>query len=158
MSGAQSAGAPGLDASRVWKGLYQGSFPRPGRTVAKAGFTTLILCAEELQPRSREYPGIECVAHVAIDDGELTKEELERALTGAGCALETLAKGHRVLVTCAAGLNRSGLVTALVMHGLTGMSGKDCVEHVRKHRSGALRNESFVRWLSRIPAREVRLQ
>jgi len=55
--------------------------------------------------------------------------------------------GRRVLVTCAAGLNRSGLVTAIAMHILTRHSGITCVQHVQNRRAGALSNRQFRRVL-----------
>ncbi len=52
------------------------------------------------------------------------------------------------MVTCMAGINRSGLVSAVTLHMMTGRSGKDCVRHIQQCRPGALRNPRFVEWLS----------
>ena len=54
--------------------------------------------------------------------------------------------GRKVLVRCAAGLNRSGLVVATVLV-LDGWSGQDAIGRVRARRRGSLDNPSFERWL-----------
>lgn len=53
----------------------------------------------------------------------------------------------RVLIRCQAGLNRSGLVTALVLM-LDGHSATEAVNQLRARRSPwALCNDAFVDWL-----------
>jgi len=55
--------------------------------------------------------------------------------------------GDRVLVRCQAGLNRSGLVTALILMS-TGLDAETAIEQIRKNRAEiALFNEDYVRWL-----------
>ena len=55
--------------------------------------------------------------------------------------------GDRVLVRCQAGLNRSGLVTALILIK-DGMPATDAIDLIRKQRhSDALFNGNFVAWL-----------
>lgn len=66
-------------------------------------------------------------------------------------------------MTCAAGLNRSGLVSALTLHLLLGWGGKRCAAHVqgkRMTRDGrhALYNQEFVRALCRLPERGMEVQ
>ena len=66
------------------------------------------------------------------------------------CALwahERWQSGQQVLVRCQAGLNRSGLVMALVLV-LDGWAVDDAVALLRERRSpSALCNEDFVKWL-----------
>jgi protein-tyrosine phosphatase len=51
------------------------------------------------------------------------------------------------LIRCQAGLNRSGLVTALVLIRF-GLAAKEAIEQIRIRRAGhALCNESFEAWL-----------
>jgi protein-tyrosine phosphatase len=60
---------------------------------------------------------------------------------------DELVSGHRVLVRCKAGLNRSGLLVAATLV-LRGASPDEAVAQVRQHRSPrALNNPHFVRWL-----------
>ena len=143
--------ARGLDANRVGKGLWIGSRPTTGSAVARAGFDVLVLCAEEIQPRSREFPGV-FVVHAGIGDGVPSELELDTASWAARGIARAVSDGQRVLVTCHMGLNRSGLVTALALHALTGQSGRDCVRQVQRARRGALFNPHFRRLLERVPA------
>ncbi|HYL99647.1 MAG TPA: dual specificity protein phosphatase [Blastocatellia bacterium] len=61
-------------------------------------------------------------------------------------ATELVKTGHKVLSHCGLGLNRSALVTGLILTNL-GMSGKDAVELIRAKRPGALFNETFESYL-----------
>jgi hypothetical protein len=55
--------------------------------------------------------------------------------------------GERVLIRCQAGVNRSGLVTALVLM-LDGYSAREAIELIRERRAPAvLSNRHFVQWL-----------
>lgn len=56
--------------------------------------------------------------------------------------------GKRVLIRCQAGLNRSGLITALVLIR-DGVSPQDAIDLIRKQRAtAALCNTTFDRWLT----------
>lgn len=54
--------------------------------------------------------------------------------------------GHRVLVHCRMGFNRSPLVAGAVLHRL-GWNGCDAVTRLRERRPGALFNEEYARYL-----------
>ena len=55
--------------------------------------------------------------------------------------------GDRVLVRCQAGLNRSGLVTALILMS-TGLDAETAIREIRKNRADiALFNNEYVTWL-----------
>lgn len=56
-------------------------------------------------------------------------------------------KGGCVLTMCNAGRNRSGLLSALIVHHLFGIPGSDAVEVVRAGRPNALANDYFVEFL-----------
>ena len=60
--------------------------------------------------------------------------------------------GERVLVTCAMGRNRSGLVSALALHFLTGISGAEAARLVKARRHNALTNRYFMAALFKVPA------
>jgi protein-tyrosine phosphatase len=55
--------------------------------------------------------------------------------------------GRNVLVTCMAGQNRSGIVTAMALCKLTGASGQECVDHVSRTRPFALNNRTFAQYV-----------
>jgi protein-tyrosine phosphatase len=137
-----------LDVSRILEDrLYQGAQPPEGVSVRDVGFTALVLCAVELQ-------GLSCAGVYTIKcplyDHEgyvLDEDGFTLAKTTSYVVARACQDGHRVLVTCAQGYNRSGLVTALTLFRLTGKPIMECVRDVRKARPGALGNDSFVRML-----------
>ena len=119
------------DFDHIVDNLYQGAAPPFGDAVAKLGFDTLVLCAKENQ-REDLYPGIEVV--LAPGDDDVRVERMMRDLPtwqqAAQIVAERVASGKKVLVTCMAGLNRSGMVTALALHQITGVVRK---RHRRAH-------------------------
>ncbi len=133
-----------LDVDRVASKLYIGGAPAVGPALANAGFAAVVLCAAEYQPRSYELPGV-IVLHAGIDDAlKPTQEDMDIALAASHQAAELVADKQRTLVSCWMGKNRSGLVTALTLHWLYGLSGRDCIAAVRHARPGALSNPAFV--------------
>lgn len=148
-----------LDATRIYGGLYMGSAPPLGVEVRKAGFDVLVLCAYEIQPSRSELPGVE-VLRVRLDDDSSRPvgiDEWQNIVAQGQRVARRLGAGQRVLVTCAMGLNRSGIVAATALASLTGLSGARCVQVVQRRRSvagqHALYNMAFVNALThRIPA------
>lgn len=140
--------------------IWQGSAPKTlGQQVAlHRNFEVLVLCAQEFQPRAHLFPYMK-VVHAGIDDAgtPVTRAELETANDAAEAAAYYASEGLRVLVTCWQGINRSGLVSALALHKLTGASGEACIKRVQERRPGALTNPWFVETLSEIPARRKRV-
>lgn len=142
------------DWNRVAPGLYIGSRAPTGDIVRRHGFDVLVLCAEEHQPPDHKFPGVE-VFRCPFGDvrGPMDPRTAKMIYLTADRAARRLLAGKRVLVTCQAGLNRSGLVTALTLHVSTGRDPMDCVRQVRRSREvggvKALFNEDFVRILRR---------
>lgn len=64
---------------------------------------------------------------------------------------ELYSTGHRLLIHCSMGLNRSPLVAGAVLHQL-GWSGPDIVKRLRERRPGALFNEQYRAYLERLGA------
>lgn len=153
------AGMQPIDATELMPDLYQGSAPPPGPTLAAWGFDAVVLCAREYQPVSALFPGIRVIRAQLDDSGApMTNREWEDAVRAASQTVNVYLRGARVLVTCAMGCNRSGLVAGLVMHMLTGLSGQQIVRQIRLCRSGALSNQWFAGALNRLPARQKRLR
>ena len=142
-----------FDADRILGGkrpgqgaLYQGSIAAAWAARGK-GFDVLVLCAEEAQADEddvRQMAPMRVIQH-PFDDCKLTADHLAKAVTVAREVAYHVARGKKVLVTCFAGWNRSGLVTALACHMLTGFDGPTILGRVQTKRKGALRNESFAR-------------
>ncbi len=137
-----------FNADQIYENLYQGSWPPYGDQLAKRGFNVLVLAANENQDVEL-YTDIEVI--VAPGDDDTRESRLIRFLptwmTAANEVAQRLEEGKNVLVTCMAGLNRSGMVTAMALHLRTGWSGKDCVTHIQACREDALCNATFARWL-----------
>jgi len=161
---------PALDASLIYPGLSQGAAPDIGPRLAAAGFTDLVLCAEEWQPphqvddmtaqimgydpRVPAYPGVNLIYAPADDITTTppTRDVLALAVQTANEVVKRVRAGGHVLVTCWAGRNRSGLVTALSLHKLTGLSGVQCVHIIRTARPLALTNLQFRAAIKALPS------
>lgn len=133
-------------------GLYQGPLPSSTAAVRADGFSVLVLCAVEAQPPVPP-DGLVILRCPLVDDTTrpIPEPDWQRAVATAREITGHLGAGRRVLTTCLAGLNRSGLVNALVLAMRYGMSGNAAVERVRLCRGdNALFNAQFVSRLSRI--------
>jgi hypothetical protein len=138
-----------IDATRLTDRLYIGGMPTEGRVLARAGFSGLVLCAAEHQPSSRRFPGLRWVGHCPLFDWQIEPPEIDMAMAGATAVVDMWERGERLLVTCAQGRNRSGLVCAMALNLITCMPAADCIRLVRRMREpdiGApvLANKSFV--------------
>ncbi len=81
-------------------------------------------------------------------DAKPTADELARVLEAARWAHAHWTADEQVLIRCQAGLNRSGLVTALVLM-LEGASASEAIRTIRAARADiALCNNHFVDWLA----------
>ena len=140
-------GMPIIDAHRIIRRLYQGSLPPAGPWLRHAGFDVLVLAARELQPSASRFPGL-VVYHVPLEDdpGPLTSQE-RRVIRRVSRLLAAHHRaGKRVLITCAAGWNRSGIITAATLRRITGAPHDAIVDRIRRKRSPrALGNRDFVR-------------
>jgi len=147
----------GLECSLIASNLWMGSRPPIGSALRRAGFRTLALCAMEWQPSADMYPDVE-VLRVILNDAELGREDARAACSIASRLYERVRQGHKVLITCSQGRNRSGLVTALTLAGLTGCTGAKAIQAVRDRRRSpfgpALTNDHYVRALLRVEGRK----
>ena len=132
-------------ADKIVDRLYQGGRPPPGDGLKNAGIDVLVLCAKEWQDASA-YEGITVIC--APGDDDTRPHRLARFLPGWQNAAHQVAEhvraGKTVLVTCMQGLNRSGIVTALTLAELTGMSGDQIVDLIQTRREMALCNATFA--------------
>jgi len=142
---AGSTSAPGAASSRT-PGQPSAPASSDGGTTSshlddlpKFKFDSIVLCARELQPYNRPeifpnglrtFPSGIDVYCASLDDHDgPTRDEAHRAVEAAKYVIDMLDEGQRVLVSCAAGRNRSGLVTALVLVGRYGISRRSGSEH-----------------------------
>lgn len=130
-----------LDATEIVSGLFMGSAPTQGAMLKRAGFDALVLTAEEFQPPDFWFGGVE-VLRAPMRDALPDAHEVSMAHAVADEVARRLAAGQKVLVTCFAGRNRSGWVTALALVKL-GMPPKEAIARIRRARPLALSNHAF---------------
>ena len=136
-----SAHMDGPSANMVIPNLWQGSRPPVDRRTV-VGADVLVLCAVEYQPASGQFPRCR-VLRARMKDALPTPREVAEAVMAAREVATAVQHGKCVLVTCMAGLNRSGLVTGLALRHL-GWSGKDAVRAIQRARGDfALSNQHF---------------
>ena len=134
--------------TEILPGLWQGGtsesslIGRPtksGHYRGKRPFDLIVTLYADAQPAPW---GVEEIRY-GFPDAELGPGDLDRVREIAAYAAERWKSGGRVLIRCQAGVNRSGLVTALVLTFL-GWEASDAVEHLRTRRSGwVLSNTNF---------------
>lgn len=130
-----------LDYDQVAPRLFQGGAVDPTRSYHP--FSMIVLCAEELQPTLPRFTGT-ILRPAFRDTPNPTAAEIRRARAAAQEVAAHVKRGGRVLVTCAAGLNRSGLVVGLALNRLTDWSPEKIVRQIRRARGDdALYNPTF---------------
>ena len=141
----------GFNADRVMQfvsggELWQGGYPPvDSGYLRREGFDVVVLAAEEFQPQAARFgPGI-AVIHAPNYDAPLESGgDISRAVEASREVARAIRNGKKVLVTCAAGLNRSGLITALSILRLTRLPGEKVIAAIRKARGPwAMSNEDF---------------
>lgn len=123
--------------------LWIGSYPPAGPHLA-AKFDVLVLAAVELQPPVDFFPGMRLIRCPINDQDPPRKGDLELARECARDVVWWVRNGHRVLVTCAQGRNRSGLIVGVALR-LMGSSGRSVLAFVRYKRKDALTNRAYAK-------------
>lgn len=85
-----------------------------------------------------------------IDDGPLP-QDLMVLMEMADTVANRIREGKRVISHCAAGINRSSLMTGCILYNLGVSSGQNLVDYIKSHRPGALTNQSFANFLAGLP-------
>jgi hypothetical protein len=115
-------------------------------------YDVVVLCAEEFQPKRSVFlrPRDKTNLLYAPNDDSgtpLTKDQANIACRAARQVAHEYRSGKKILVSCMQGRNRSGLVSALTIHLLYGMSGRESKKFVKARIPNALVNDSFNRFL-----------
>ncbi len=125
--------------------LMQGSWPRD-MTLAFQHADTVVFCAQEMPPPKHTVPAGKATIYIPYDDTHdlsavpiIDLQRLAKRLAG------EIQRGRRVLITCAMGLNRSGLLSALTVARAYNVSGAEAVKLVKQKRNGALCNHVFAK-------------
>ena len=128
--------APAWPASEIVPGVWQSGSPQPGEH-----WDAVI----DLDCSAPPLEGVAFYAHWPIEDGPAPEKAVLVAL--ADLVNDLRSAGKRVLIHCAGGINRSGLLSAAALIR-DGMDAEEAVETVRSRRPGALNNLEFVRLLT----------
>ena len=144
-------------ASEILPGLWMGGTaddewidsPAPLHPVSDtSGFTAVVTLFAWARPMGWNVEEL----RFGFADGDPRLTDMGRVRLAAEWALARWQEGHRVLIRCQAGLNRSGLVTALVLMS-AGYTARQAITLLRERRSAvALCNAHFVDWLVSIEA------
>lgn len=97
----------------------------------------------EYQPPDSEFEGVYVARH-PMYDAELSPQDYVAALRMSSLVDAVRGRGGKALVTCWAGLNRSGLVSALSLIYFDEMLPDEAIRAIQAKRLGALYNWSFL--------------
>ncbi|SFC57984.1 Dual specificity phosphatase, catalytic domain [Nocardioides terrae] len=130
--------------------LWHGGCPVDFAWVRGAGIDVVLDVADaDSYPPAPEIEGLIYLKSPLVDHGTLPDEGLTLRLAQLVAGL--VDDGHRALVHCTFGRNRSGLMATLIVRELLGVSGTEALAHVRSLRDGAANNEVFSDWLETLP-------
>jgi hypothetical protein len=134
--------SPEVTRDEVVPGLWQGDWPYPSDLTP---FDCIVSAtAEGKPPMPLTKDGAEHI-FLPIHDWEIIDEGAIRDVSRE--VARRYARGEVILVHCAQGWNRSGVVVARALM-FTGYTAEDAIAAVRRARGAlALSNQWFVRWL-----------
>lgn len=158
----------GVQASCIAPGLWQSGLPMPFASLQDQGIGLVVLAAAGVQPGPEEIAHIRRVCPKLklitaplddVEDEDAMPEIARVANQVADRVAQRMSEGRTALVTCQVGRNRSGLISALVLMRLHGLSGSQAVDQVRTARElhlppgeEALSNDTFRAYLRSLPA------
>jgi protein-tyrosine phosphatase len=125
-----------LDMHWVIPNLAQGSYPEDWPAAFRVA-DVVVLCAMELQARNLKVPPNKLIIRNPQDDDiyrPVGQREAARFFHTADQVVQHVRAGRRVLVTCAAGMNRSGVVTTLALTRLLRMPAHNAIALLRQRR------------------------
>ncbi len=131
--------------------LWHGGCPVDFGWVRNAGIRVVLDLADpDAHPPAEQIEGLTYLKCPLVDAADLPDPAVTLRL--AKVVAELVGEGHRALVHCTFGRNRSGLVVTLVVRQLLGLDGADALAYVQARRSRTVNNETFARWLRTLPA------
>lgn len=121
-------------------GIYASGIPCGGRSarwLRRVGITAVVSLTEK-PPRLN---GLELV-HIPMRNGE--PAELSQLSLAVSAIDSLLSRGHRVLVHCSAGKDRTGMVLAAYLIAKRGLSAEEAISFVRLKRKGSIGGRAQV--------------
>ncbi len=142
----------GMGIYKIWNGLFQSGIPETPEDWEYV-FSMVDVVVSLHVEGAPNVPEGKIHIRWPIDDGPLPDlNKLGRLATAVAGWVED---DTPVLVHCAAGINRSSLLTALATRLLTGESGYTVAEHVKDRKPGTLINFTFGKYLAGLPPLET---
>lgn len=137
--------------SLVYPRIYMGGAVVDADGIFEA-FDVVVLSASEWQPEVIPPDRTKDVLRINMHDVDSHLALGPEVRSKLGSLVSTLEKLYReekrILITCMAGMNRSGLVTALLMMRALGHTPKTAISLIRDARGpSALSNPTFVRYI-----------
>lgn len=131
--------------------LWHGGCPVDFDWVERTGIQAVIDIADaDAHPPADAVENLIYLKAPLVDAGELPDPALTLRLATLVAGL--IDDGHRVLVHCTFGRNRSGLIVSLVVREVLGITGAEALAHVQARRDGTVNNDTFADWLRSLPA------
>ena len=131
--------------------LWHGGCPVDFAWVRATGIDVVLDLADaDAHPPAEEIDGLIYLKCPLVDHDALPDEGLTLRLAGLVAGL--VGDGHRALVHCTFGRNRSGLIVSLIVREALNLTGAQALEHVQSRRRGTVNNETFAAWLRTLPA------
>jgi protein-tyrosine phosphatase len=126
--------------------LWQAGMPVDQAKISQLGIDAVIDLEGTVDPVVMNYNGKFVYVYWPIADSSYIPDQGN--LTSLVDYIDLLIKrDKRVLVHCAAGINRSSFVNALVLRRHYGWTAEQAIRHIRLKRPGALTNETFMNFL-----------
>jgi protein-tyrosine phosphatase len=137
-----------LQTFEVLPGLFLSKKLAEPHDFASLGVDSIVALDDWEYTWSPPVPENHLYVHFPIDDADTVDPKARQV---ARLIADLVQGGHRVLVHCVQGLNRSGIMVARALM-LLGYSSAEAIDLVRLRRGldegfGALGNERFVEWL-----------
>jgi len=137
--------------------LWQGGL---GDLAYPERYDVIVLCADELQADDasvKAYGDRIRIISAPNDDSAnpFTKAQATIAVQASKQVADEYKAGKRILVSCRQGRNRSGLVMALTLHRLFGISGEEAIRLIRSKVPHALANPEFNNFLATVKGRKA---
>jgi protein-tyrosine phosphatase len=138
---------PKIEANKVAKNIYIGSYPHEFEKggLKALGIDALVLSA--IEDQAPFFFSDVDVYRVPLKDDSvfgLSAGEFESLLKAAHWSADHVKKGHKVLITCHMGINRSAFTTAVTIKLLhPDLSGEQILSHIQSHRRPSFLNPAF---------------
>jgi hypothetical protein len=131
--------------------LWHGGCPVDFAWVRRTGIDVVLDLADpDAYPPAAEIEGLVYLKCPLVDAEDLPDPGVTLRLATLVAGL--IGDGHRALVHCTFGRNRSGLLAGLVVRELLGLSGAEALAYVQRRRDRAVNNEGFAAWLRSLPS------